>query len=472
MKEYKMTGDSTLRLLLVSGGAHDVVAEHIKGKVDIVNEHRLMLDQAAFYLKETHPRIDTILITDEGLSNRDDQDPRELELLLQSLVRMFPSPVQVLFISVDFLKESIYGTLNHRYTSLHIVTCDLIRVPGALLRRALEDIRTESTQSGRFLSVQARRGGQEERTAPQQVESERKRSFFDRFRSKSQAKESVDATDLLTREFEGVSRSICRVIAVTGHRGSGITSTAVNIAHEAGKRGLRTILIDLDIDYRSLNMYSAGFHELTKRDEEMNASLLRMLARPQDYMTFAYQSKGQVWVTSLGYTFNDLMLMERFYNSAKLIGMLSLLRSHFNVILLDLPMDRMKDLKEALLHIDTFALCVPNNLPSVISLLRNVEVALDRENAAYVNAKSKLIVTRYNDRSRFQNEIFTPERVKELLASGLSDCFPYEIKLAGHVPYSSDFDSQVETDLPIVGSNAEQEKAFGNILLRLIEGAK
>jgi septum formation inhibitor-activating ATPase MinD len=451
-----------LRLLLVSGGAHDVVTEHITGKVDIVNPHGLMLEQAAYYLQETHPQIDIILVTDEGLSKRDDQDERQMELLLQSLVRSYPEPVQVILITTDLLKESTWTVLKQRNPGLQLVISDAIRVSGSFIRRSLEDA-----------SVKAGRERHEERTRSQPpIESERKRSFFDRFRSKSHAKESVDATDTLTREFEGISRSICRVIAVTGHRGSGVTSTAVNIAHEAGKRGLRTILIDLDIDYRSLNMYSNGFHELTKRDEEVNASLVRMLARPQDYMTFAYQSKGQVWVTSLGYTFNDLMLIERFYNSAKLIGMLSLLRSHFNVVLLDLPMDRMKELKEALLHIDTFALCVPNNLPSVISLLRNVEVALDRENAAYVNAKSKLIVTRYNDRSRFQNEIFTPERVKELLASGLSDCFPYEIKLAGHVPYSSDFDSQVETDLPIVGSNAEQEKAFGNILLRMIEGAK
>ncbi|MFD1775287.1 hypothetical protein [Paenibacillus rhizophilus] len=50
-------------------------------------------------------------------------------------------------------------------------------------------------------------------------------------------------------------RGIGRIVAVTGHRGCGITSTAVNVASEAGKRGLSALIVDMNIDYRSANMY-------------------------------------------------------------------------------------------------------------------------------------------------------------------------------------------------------------------------
>ncbi|GJM70484.1 hypothetical protein HMSSN036_27000 [Paenibacillus macerans] len=50
-----------------------------------------------------------------------------------------------------------------------------------------------------------------------------------------------------------------------------------------------------------------------------------------------------------------------------------------------------------MIHIDIFGLCVPNNLHAVLSTIRNVEVVLDAEKAAYLNAKSKVIVTKYND---------------------------------------------------------------------------
>jgi hypothetical protein len=104
--------------------------------------------------------------------------------------------------------------------------------------------------------------------------------------------------------------------------------------------------------------------------------------------------------------------------------------------------------------------------------LKNVDVRLDKENAAYLNAKSKVIVTKYNDRSRFQGDIFTPDKVSNILTSGLLECFTYEMKVAGHVSYNNDFDSQIETDVPLVHTHTDLERAYGNILLRLLEGVK
>lgn len=112
----------------------------------------------------------------------------------------------------------------------------------------------------------------------------------------------------------------------------------------------------------------------------------------------------------------------------------------------------------------------PNNLYSVLSTLKNVEGTLDKEKAAYLNAKSKVIVTKYNDRSRFQGDIFTPDRVSEIMASGLLESFTYEMKVAGYVSYNNDFDSQIESDVPLVYTGTDHERTYGNILLRLLEG--
>jgi septum formation inhibitor-activating ATPase MinD len=282
----------------------------------------------------------------------------------------------------------------------------------------------------------------------------------------------MGATDRLTKEIENISRGISRIVAITGHRGSGLTSTAVNIACEAGKRGLRTVIVDMDVEYRSTNMYFSRFHEQSQRHEDISASLIRSLARPQDYMTTAFNINDNLWLISLGYSFHDKRLMEQFYNNNKLIGLLSVLRTKFNLVILDMPLDLFRTFRESMIHMDMFGLCVSNNLHSILSTLRNVEVVLDQEAASYLNAKSKLIVTRYNDRSRFQREILTPDKVSEVMTSGLSDRFTYEISVAGSVPYSNDFDSQIESDVPVVNANADYESAYGNILLRLMEGVK
>ena len=135
-----------------------------------------------------------------------------------------------------------------------------------------------------------------------------------------------------------------------------------------------------------------------------------------------------------------------------------------------MPLNLLGKFNEIMIHMDSFGLCVPNNLYSVLSTLKNVEGTLDREKIAYLNAKSKVIVTKYNDRSRFQGDIFTPDKVCELMVSGLLESFTYEMKVAGHVSYNNDFDTQIETDVPLVYTNKDHERAYGNILLRLLEG--
>jgi serine/threonine protein kinase len=300
----------------------------------------------------------------------------------------------------------------------------------------------------------------------------KKRSILNRFRIKSKEQDKVASINELNKHFKSINKNTSRVIAITGHRSSGVTSSVVNLASVAAKQGFNTIIVDMDIDYRSTNMYFSSFYENTKKDEQINTSLIRTLAKPQNYMTTAFNIKNNLWLTSLGYEFCDLQLIDKFYNSLKLIGMLSVLRSKFNLIILDIPLDLLKRFKEVLIHIDVFGLCVSNNLYSVLSSLRNMEVVLKKEHMSYVNIKSKLLITKYNNRARFHEKIFTQEKVCELITSGLSEYFTNQISSAGIIPYSQEFDLQIEKDIPIINVIKDFEEAFGNILLRLMEGAK
>lgn len=472
---FRVAGDR-VRILLVAEGLHHIASAsgYNNKRLEIVNDKGMGLHEIQRFLQEVNPVVEGVLITDEGLSQHNEQDQDNLILLLEWLGKNSRLDTHVIVISKDFMKEDELSNLSRRYTNFKVITCDLLRIPDSLFKQIYEEL-SEVKTSGRHVDDR-----KEVKTSPartvdsrKEVDVEKRKSFFDRFRSKSQGGETVrEATDQLTRDLQKISRGISRVVAVTGHRGCGLTSTVVNIASEASKRGLSTIIIDMDTEYRSTNMYFSRFHEQTQRDEEMSASLIRTLARPQDYMTTAFSLKDNLWLTSLGYDFNDRKLIEHFYNSSKLIGLLSVLRTKFNLIVLDIPLDLFRIFNDSMIHIDLFGLCVPNNLHSVLSTLRNAEVVLDKESASYLNAKSKVIVTKYNERSKFQDSIFTPDKVSQVLTSGLSDHFRYEMSTAGYVPYSNDFDSQIEMDIPAVNTSADYENAYGNMLLRLMEGAK
>ncbi len=455
----KLKGDN-MRIFIVTGNAYQAVSENISGNIDIINGNGISLKDLESFLSDAGPEADGVLITDEALSQQACQDSQSLEMLLQYMDTRYTTG-KVVFITRDFMKKTELEYLCLRYKNFEIITCDYMRIPGLFYREVFAEL-LKAGNSGGAADKQQLIGG----------ELEKKKLFFDRFKPKPKSKPELKAADSLTKELESISRGISRIVAVTGHRGCGLTSTAVNLAYEASKRGLNTILIDMDIEYRSTNMYFSSFHDRTKTDEDINASLIRLLARPEGYMTTSVRINGNLWLAALGYGFKDQKLIGQFYNSGMLVRLLSVLRSKFNLVLLDMPMDLFKTFGETLIHIDIFGLCVSNNLHSILSTLRNIEAVFNSEQASYLNTKSRAVVTKYNDRSRLQGEIFVPDKVSEVLSSGLSESFRYEMKVAGYVPYAGDFDTQIETDVPLVSSNAEHERAYGNILLRLMEGSK
>jgi cellulose biosynthesis protein BcsQ len=251
-----------------------------------------------------------------------------------------------------------------------------------------------------------------------------------------------------------------------------VTSTAVNLAHIASSKGLSTMLIDLDVINCALNLYFNEYYEKAAKDRDIACSLIRNLAKPQDYKLNTYNKNNNLYMTTLAYSFRDKELLERFYTASRLVNMLAVFRKHFQLCLLDMPLAVLGGFGESIMYIDDFGLCVPNNLYSLTGALRSAQNLFTREEMESLFSKSKIIVSKFNDRSTLQDEFFSPERVCELLPE-LSDAH-YEngLELAGIVPYTMDFDSQLETDIPIAGSNSQMEKAYTDILLRMIKGVR
>ncbi|WP_026478100.1 nucleotide-binding protein [Alkaliphilus transvaalensis] len=460
----KTVGDD-MRTLLIAGVKHEIVKNYLNKKVDVVNTKELSLNSAADFILETGIVFDNILVLKDAVPNQDYNmidTFTELFTLLETKYNGLPT---IVFLSNDPIQGKKINNISKRYSMFHLLIYDETRLPSIAYHKALEVINDRQKGSSQQKNL---------KKAPnnESIDKEKKSSFFDRFRKKAKDDTSVEARDSLSKEIEKISKGISRVVAITGHRGMGLTSTVVNVAYEANKRGLSTIIVDLDIDYRSTNMYFNGFYEFSQEDEDISASLIRTLAKPQDYQTTAYQVKDDLWLTSLSYQFDDKRLIQQLYSCNRLIGLISVLRQKFNLVIVDLPMDLLKEFQEALIHIDVFGLCVPNNLHGIFNTLKNIENVLDDQQITYLNAKTKVIVTKYNDRAKFQGEIFTAEKVCEVLTSDLSENFNIDTPLAGFVPYSPNFDEQIESDIPIVNSTGEYTSAYANILLRLMEGVK
>ncbi|MDA8234310.1 MAG: hypothetical protein M0Z31_05760 [Clostridia bacterium] len=453
----KSVGDS-VEIFLIAGHFHNIVRDYLHKDLYVINVEQVNLENAVNYIEHTKKKLGGVLITDEGINELGLQTRDILLEFINFIEKNITPNLPIIVLSRNYL----LGEILHKFSvgrNLRIIVSDSTRIP--LL--AYEKVYSE------FMGLETKKEQSLKRETKQELPN-KSFSFFARFRQKKNSDDEIKATDDLAKKYGLISKSISRVIIITGHRGSGLTSTTVNTAFTAHMRGLSTIIVDMDVKYRSTNLYFGTFHQNAQRDEEVAGSLIRCLARPQNYKTTAFNIKDNLWLTTLAYSFNDKRLIDQFYTGLKFISMISVLRQKFNLVIIDMPIDLLGIYSESLIHVDVFGLCIPNNLYAILSTLRNINSVLNKESMAYLNAKSKLIVTKYNDRARIQGEIFTPDKVCQLLASDLSDNFNIQIPLAGYVPYSFDFDAQVETDVPIVNANMEYERAYANILLRLMEG--
>ncbi len=438
-----------MKTLLIAGNLHNILQKNI---TDIVNHNSLCLSEAVIYIEQNHIEFDVIVITDDGMKCD------------SYLVSGYINDLSMYLRGKGHNKNIVIVTKNRLYEKHQMENCKIVFMP--YVRIPIVKYNEELTRMEKNISPI------KTSNVINIPQKEQKQSLLNKFMQKKEPEISFTATDEMTKGFDNISRGISRVVGITGHRGSGITSTAVNLAEMASKKGLSTILIDLDIDNRSINMYFGGFAEASQKNEEINASLIRNLAKPQDYKSTSYNAKDNLSIVTLSYDFSDLRLLESFLTTQKIISMISIFRQKFNLCVLDLPIEMLGKYSELLIHIDSFGICVSNNMYSVITTLRSVNNYLDKSNRDFLNSKSKIIVSKYNDKSIFSNEIFSPQKVCEMLSSDLSDTFKMEFPSAGHIPFNDEFDTQIETDMPIVSTNAEMEKAYGNILLRILEGVK
>ena len=453
-----------MRTLLLAGVFHGVLSKY---GLDIINTDHITINDVAAFLQQNQPIYDQIVITDEGMIGNDEYAINSAlkGLLILKEQENGQQPVMLITNNALLKEVSIPGIDIYYYCTIRVTISQYLNT----INRTIIDGARQVTNE---CDSPTARHAEESPPAPEEkspAAKPKKASFIERLK-KDKAMFAPE-TSYGEKEFAFISSEISRVIAITGCRGSGVTSTAVNLAHLAGTKGLTTMLIDLDVLNCALNLYFNEYYETAEKDRDIACSLIRNLAKPQDYKLNTYFN-GSLYMTTLSYSFQDKDLLERFYNTAKLVNMLSVFRKHFQVCLLDMPLEVLGRFRDSILFIDDFGLCVSNNLYALTGALRSAQSLFTQEELGSLYSKVKIIVSKYNDRSTLQEEIFSPERVCELLLDLSDTYYEKEFELAGFIPYSQDFDTQLETDIPIADSNAQMERAYTDILLRMIKGVR
>ncbi len=259
------------------------------------------------------------------------------------------------------------------------------------------------------------------------------------------------------------STNINRFIAVTGHRGSGVTSTAANLAVEASVQGLKTIIIDFDIDYKAMNLYFSKFGEEVNLNPELYNSLIKCLIKPESYEVNSCRINGNLLLTTLAYSIDNSDKMMQLINSKRLITLASVLKTRFNLVILDIPIDILREYDDLLIHLDSVALCINNSLHSVINTVCSMS-KFERSSLGILALKSKVIVTNYNERNLYDKKPLTSKVTCDILSELSGDVFSQNPECVGEIPYFPDFDQQIDSGKKLCTVNDGFKGVYVNIL--------
>ena len=442
-----------MKILLLAGKEHVYITKILEKskKTFVINKGALILSAAIEYVKEHALTYDKVLLTDSALFANPDKNERDLEALTELV------EADVTIVTRDFLFAATKSPANIFVSPWFRTTAadfeEAIQCGGKNLSSKIPEIAAAHTEEPK----------KNREEYPKQPVGKKKISFSTSW-NKKQEKES---------DLADISLAASKVIVFTGHRDSGITSTAVNVAITANRRGMRTILMDFDVDYRSFNLYFSELYELAEEDDAIAYSLIRLLAQPQSYQTMAVNVDG-LWLTSLGYDFHDKRLLEQHFTESKIIALITSLKHNFDLIIIDFPLDGLTKFSAFINSVDAFALCMENSVYSAFTTLRNIVVGFNsRDTTPYFASKTRLVVTKYNDEAVYDNELITPERLSELIVSEeFCEDFAMELPVAGSVPYITWFGKQIESDISVIDMDNQMKQAYDGILLRLLGAAR
>jgi len=128
------------------------------------------------------------------------------------------------------------------------------------------------------------------------------------------------------RKFLLFPKDFRKVIVVTGCRGAGATSTAANLAIESSAQGLSTILVDMDIQYRGVNLYFPKFGDEVEYNPDLSYSLVRCVIKPDSYDINSCRINDNLFVTTLAYSISSKDKLLEIIDLKKLSAFINFLR--------------------------------------------------------------------------------------------------------------------------------------------------
>jgi len=127
-----------MRLILISGGYHEIIAPYLKEEYDLINDRCLELENINDFIQEIDSSVDCVLLTDQAFSGSIEKDKEQLLILIQWLKE---KSCQVVIITNDHMRMIQYRDIFDHYSFVSYVTYDWLRLTEKVIKEAINVLR-------------------------------------------------------------------------------------------------------------------------------------------------------------------------------------------------------------------------------------------------------------------------------------------------------------------------------------------
>ena len=500
-----------IKTVLVGGVKSDEIGKAFEGtKLDIVKEYNFVEDLFADILKNPGEflDVDAVVVLQYGIKQEKSEVEQIRSIQEAYLVQNLKSKLFIILKDLDFYKyceENVEDVLVYensrimyltKMTTKHIVEV----VEGIHDRDSISlDVDTENDieyfedevkESKLNLEKEDEINIQEEIDEPK----DDKKLDLDALRGKKPKdkksvkkatdtiKEKVGVLNLFDKEefklpqresqVKEVTSRFRGVLAVTGDRGSGVSTIAANLAEAMALQGDTVVILDMDLEKR---FQSVLFPNLTSAEREFTntqVGVYTVLNNPdmvEDVLVVVEDNLGLI-----GMSREDKYYLNRFADknideivtSHKILGALGVLKGLFDVVIIDYPIDYIEKYLESTIIIDKFVICVENSIPMIENILNIRFRNMFNNSDVYTRSiydKSGLILNKFNKNSTYRRQVIDSKFIEGLLRNQLYG----DIQVLGEIGYHSDFVKQLYSGKRAISFNQNMRDSIQNIIENL-----
>ncbi|MCX7842379.1 MAG: hypothetical protein N2489_04820 [Clostridia bacterium] len=438
-----------MRVSLVTGKNGEALRNILEkdGQISITRHDNSLADAFRFYI-ENDAEFDILLLIDQGIGCSTDEFVRLLKNFIELIDSLMPQ-AKFIFITKETTYSETFRRVAGENARFQLHYSDKAKIPVAFIKEVC--LGGGSLEYSTLSDTPRKDAGCSQKSAC-----------------------SVEDTQLITPDFAAdnvraipaLRPGISRAIAITGHRGSGVSGTLANLAVAASMEGLSTFIVDLDLLYRSMNLYFRKFGDESSLNTDLKYSLVKCAVKPDACSNNSCMINDQLYVSTLAYSIGLKDKLLENLTAKRLIALLTSLKARFNLVLADIPLPVFRKYPDLLAHVDRIGLCMNNSLYSIVNSVKCIDDTFDDEDLSIFKAKTSLILTKYNSKNAHLGKALNPQYASRLLGS-LDERLDILFPCAGAIPFCADYDMQVDTGKKLCSYNSEYRKCYTDVLKNL-----